>query len=114
MAPRTKYNLDIFRNLIKKGKTKSAIMAEMSIKNGATFSGLLLRLMETDKKYYAVKGSSRKSAAKKALKVTIGKNKNLTLSSKMLNDTGFKPGQSFNVKSSKNKIVLTLIEVKEN
>ena len=51
MAPRTKYNVDLFRTLVKTGKTKNEIMAEMSIKNGVTFNSLMLRLMETDEKY---------------------------------------------------------------
>ena len=110
MAPRTKYNLNIFRALVKSGKIKTEIIAEMSIKNSVTFNNLLLRLMETDKKYYAVKDGSKKVVAKKVLKATIGKNKTLTLSSKMLENSGFKYGDLFNIKITKDKIVLTLIE----
>ncbi len=33
MAPRTKYDLDLFRQLVLSGKTKGEIMAEMAIKN---------------------------------------------------------------------------------
>ena len=109
MAPRTKYNVDLFRTLVKTGKTKNEIMAEMSIKNAATFNSLLLRLMEADKKYFAVKDSSKK-VAKKVLKMTIGKNNTLTLSSNMLQDSGFKSGNAFVVKVSRNKIILTLVE----
>lgn len=109
MAPRTQYDVDSFRDLVKNGKTKAEIMVEMSIKNTATFNSLLLRLMKTDKKYYAVK-DSKKIAPKKVQKATIGKNNNLTLSSKMLEDSGFIAGDAFVVKVSKNKIVLTLIE----
>ena len=110
MAPRTKYNLDIFRALVKSGKIKTEIIAEMSIKNSDTFNNLLLRLMETDKKYYAVKDGSKRVAAKKALKATIGKNNTLTLSSKVLENSGFKSGDTFNIKIAKDKIILTLIE----
>jgi hypothetical protein len=109
MAPRTKFDLDFFRKLVKSGNTKAEIIAEMSIKNKATFNSLILRLMETDKKYYAVKDSSNK-VEKKAQKATIGKNNTLTLSSKMLENTGFHAGDAFVVKVSKNKIVLTLVE----
>ena len=109
MAPRSKHNLDVFRTEVKNGKTKNEIMDEMSIKNAATFNSLLLRLMETDKKYYAVKDNKEKTT-KKTQKTTIGKNNTLTLSSKMLEDSGFSAGDAFVVKVSKNKIVLTLIE----
>ena len=108
MAPRSQYDLDLFRTLVKKGKTKSEIMREMTIKNTATFSNLMLRLMNTDKKYYTVKDSTKKVI--KVLKTTIGKNNTLTLSSKMLFDTGFQSGDSFNIKVAKNQIILTMIE----
>ena len=108
MAPRTQYDLDSFRTLVKAGKTKSEIMAEMTIKNTATFSNLMLRLMNTDKKYYAVKDNTKNVA--KMFKTTIGKNNTLTLSAKMLEDTGFQAGDSFDIKVAKNKIILTLIE----
>ncbi len=110
MAPRIKYNLDTFRKLVISGTIKKKITAEMSIKNSATFNSLLLRLMETDKKYYAIKDSSKKAVAKKTMKTTIGKNKTLTLSSKMLENSGLKHGDCFNIKIVKNKIILTLIE----
>jgi hypothetical protein len=82
-------------------------MAEMSIKNTATFSNLMLRLMNTDKKFYAVKDSNK--VVKKVQKATIGKNNTLTLSSKMLENSGFQAGDAFNIKIFKNKIILTLI-----
>jgi hypothetical protein len=109
MAPRTKYDLISFREFVKNGRTKNEIMEEMSIKNAATFNSLLLRLMETDKKFYTVKNSKEKTT-KKTQKATIGKNNTLTLSAMMLSDTVFQTGDSFVVKISKNKIVLTLIE----
>jgi hypothetical protein len=83
-------------------------MEEMSIKNSATFSSLVLRLMQNDKKYYAVTDSSKK-APKKMLKSTIGKNNTLTLSSKMLENSRFQAGDALNIKISKNKIILTLV-----
>ena len=108
MAPRTQYDLGLFRTLVKTGKTKNEIVEEMTIKNIATFNNILLRLMEMDEKYYTIKSSTKKVA--KVLKTTIGKNNTLTLSSKMLSDTGFKAGDAFNVKIAKNKIILSLIE----
>jgi hypothetical protein len=108
MAPRSQYDLDSFRTLVKTGKTKNEIMAEMAIKNTATFSNLMLRLMNTDKKYYTVKNSNKKVA--KVLKTTIGKNNTLTLSSKMLENRGFQAGDAFNIKVAKNQIILTMIE----
>ena len=107
MAPRSQYDLDSFRTLVKTGKTKNEIMAEMAIKNTATFSNLMLRLMNTDKKYYSVKDSNKKVV--KVLKTTIGKNNTLTLSSKMLENSGFQAGDVFNIKAAKNKIILTLV-----
>jgi len=109
MAPRTKYDLDLFRELVTRGKTKTEIMAEMSIKNHPTFNGLKLKLMDTDKKYYRVKNNNKK-VIKTPLKANIGKRNTLTLSSKLLEESGFKPGDSFHVKLLKNKINLTLIE----
>ena len=109
MAPRSKYNLDVFRELVRNNKTRTDIMDEMFIKNIVTFNSLILRLMETDKKYYAVKDSSNK-VEKKAQKATIGKNNTLTLSSKMLEDSGFESGNVFNIRVAKNKILLTLVE----
>jgi hypothetical protein len=108
MAGRSQYDLDSFRTLVKTGKTKNEIMAEMAIKNTATFSNLMLRLMNTDKKYYTVKDSTNKVA--KVLKTTIGKNNTLTLSPKMLENTGFQTGDAFNIKVAKNRIILTLVE----
>ncbi len=109
MAPRTKYDLDLFRQLVLSGKTKGEIMAEMAIKNYPTFNSLKLKLMEVDKKYYRVK-ASKKVDVKKVLKATIGKRNTLTLSSKMFEGSGFVPGSSFLVKIKKNKINLALIE----
>ena len=109
MAPRTKYDLDLFRSLVKSGSTKKEIMAEMSIKYIATFNNLKLKLMDTDGKYFAVKDSSKK-VTKKVLKTTIGKNNTLTLSAKMIEYKGFQSGDTFNIKMAKNKIILTLIE----
>jgi hypothetical protein len=108
MAPRSKYNLDIFRTEVKNGKTKNEIMTEMSIKNAATFNSLLLRLMQNDKTYYTVKDGNK--MAKKTQKATIGKNHSLTLSAMVFEDSVFKAGDVFNIKAVKNKIILTLIE----
>ncbi len=109
MAPRTKYDLDLFRQLVLSGKTKGEIMAEMAIKNHPTFNSLKLKLMEVDKKYYRIKVAN-KAAAKKVLKATVGKRNTLTLSSKLLEGSGFGPGSSFLVTIKKNKINLALIE----
>jgi len=109
MSPRMHYDLDLFRDLVKSGNTKKEIMREMSIKYMATFNNLKLKLMETDGKYYATKEGSKK-LAKKVHKTTIGKNNTLTLSAKMLEDSEFQDGDAFNIKVSKNKIILTLIE----
>jgi hypothetical protein len=104
MSPRMQYDLDLFRDLVKKGHTKKEIMAAMSIKYLATFNSLKLKLMDTDGKYYSAKERSNK-----VQKVTIGKNNNLTLSSKMLEDSAFQAGDIFEIKNTKNKITLTLV-----
>ncbi len=109
MAPRTKYDLDLFRKLITNGKTKVEIMAEMSIKNHPTFNSLKLKLMEADKKYYKVK-ESKSGEGKKILRVNIGKRNTLSLSAKILKEGGFKPGDAFYVKMTKGRVNLTLIE----
>ena len=103
------YDLDLFRDLVKNNNTKKEIMREMSIKYIATFNNLKLKLMETDGKYYATKESTQK-VVKKVHKATIGKNNNMTLSYKMLKDSGFQAGDAFIIKVAKNKIILTLIE----
>ena len=109
MAPRTKYDLNVFRKLVINGRTKNEIMTEMSIKNQPTFNSLKLKLMDEDKKYYKVK-DNKTGSIKKGFKASIGKRNTLTLSPKMLEMSSFKPGDSFTVKITKNKIVLTLIE----
>ncbi|MBW1636351.1 MAG: hypothetical protein JRJ68_08765 [Deltaproteobacteria bacterium] len=109
MAPRIKYDMDYFRKLVLSGKTKAEIMAEMAIKNHPTFNSLKLKLMEIDKKYYAIK-SARKSVAKKDLKATIGKRNTLTLSSKMFDGSSFNSGDSFLITIKRNRIILSLIE----
>ena len=105
MSPRRHYDLDLFRDLVKSGHTKKEIMAEMSIKYLATFNSLKLKLMDTDGKYYSAKDRS-----KKVQKATVGKNNNLTLSSKILEDNGFHAGDIFMIKATKNKIILSLVE----
>ena len=52
----------------------------------------------------------KRAISKKVLKATIGKNKTLTLSSKMLENSGFRSADTFNIKIAKDKIILTLIE----
>jgi len=106
-VPRTKYDLDILRNCVKSGMSKAEIMAEMSIKNPPTFNSLMLKLMNTDNKFYKVRERSRKAAGK-PLKVTVGKRNTMTLSSKILEGSGFSPGDEFQVKIGKNKITLIL------
>ncbi|WP_457576262.1 hypothetical protein [Desulfomarina sp.] len=105
--PRTKYDLDVLRKCVKNGMSKPEIMAEMSIKNPPTFNSLMLKLMNTDNKFYKVRESSRKSAGKPP-KVTVGKRNTITLSSKILEGSEFSPGDVFLVKTGKNRITLIL------
>ncbi len=108
MAPRTKYDLDLFRTLVVKGKNKADIMAEMSIKHQATFKNLLLKLIVTDKKYYEAK-ENKKTKEKVIPKVGIGKRNTLTLSAKIIEKSEFSAGDVFFVKYAKNKIILSLV-----
>lgn len=108
MARKTKYDLDTFRNLLGEGKTKPEIMQEMDIKNHPTFNNLMLKLMDTDKKYYQVQGGKRVTKAKQAI-VKIGKRDTLTISAKIMNAGSFKPGDAFVVKFTKSKITLTAV-----
>lgn len=109
MAPRTKYDLNVFRKLVISGRTKNEIMTEMAIKNHPTFNSLKLKLMDEDGKYYKVK-DKKTGLVKKEFNASIGKRNTLTLSSKMFEGTSYKPGDSFNLKITKNKIILTLVE----
>jgi len=109
MAPKTKYDLDLFRTLIVKGKSRADIVAEMSIKNQGTFKNLLLRLMVADKKYYEAK-ENKKTKEKVIPKVGIGKRNTLTLSARILEESEFGVGDVFFVKCGKNKITLSLVK----
>ncbi|MCB2215986.1 hypothetical protein [Desulfofustis glycolicus] len=109
MARQTQYDLDTLRTLVNSGKSKADIMTEMNIKNHPTFNNLMLKLMDTDKKYYRVKSSRRTKSVKNPV-VKIGRRNTLTLSAKNLEDSGFGPGDSFTVSFSKKKISLTLQE----
>ena len=112
MARKTKYDLAALRDLVVAGKTKTEIMEAMEIKNHPTFSNLMLKLMDEDKKYYQVKEAKKVRKTKQAKQATakIGKNQTLTLSSKALSGSDFKPGDTFTIKMFKNRINLTLVE----
>ncbi len=109
MARKTKYDLKDFRALVVAGKSKVEIMKDMDIKNHPTFNNLMLKLMDEDKKYYQVK-EPKKTTQKRQVTAKIGKNQTLSLSSKILSGSDFKPGDTFTVKIFKNRINLTLVE----
>lgn len=109
MARKTKYDLSNFRDLVVAGKSKTEIMKDMDIKNHPTFNNLMLKLMDEDKKYYQVK-EPKKAKQKRQVTAKIGKNQTLSLSSKVLSGSDFKPGDTFTVKIFKNRINLTLVE----
>ncbi len=109
MVRKTKYDLEKLRELVVSGNGKTEIMKEMDIKNATTFNNLILKLMDEDKKYYQLK-EPRKTRQKKSVSVKIGKNNTLSLSSKVLSGSAFKPGDAFTVKIFKNRINLTLVE----
>lgn len=109
MPRKTKYDLKKFRDLVISGKSKTEIMKEMGIKNHPTFKNLMLKLMDEDKKYYQVKEPKR-TRQRKQVAVKIGKNNTLSLSSRILSGSDFKPGDTFTVKFFKNRINLNLTE----
>ena len=112
MAIKTKYDLGNFRELVTAGKSKTEIMKEMDIKNHPTFNTLRMRLMNEDKKYYQIKESERpKQPEQKRLeKVKIGKNKTISISSRILSDSSFNPGDTFTVRFFKTRIIMTLVD----
>ena len=108
MTPKTKYDLNQFRKLVKSGKTKKEIMEEMGIKGSITFNNLKLRLYETDGKVYKIKDKDGRISAVHVIR--IGKGGKLPISSKALEDSGFKEGDKFNLKTTKKGITLTLVK----
>jgi hypothetical protein len=109
MPRRTKFDLDTLRKLVHKGLTRPEIMAEMKISNHPTFNNLMLKLMDTDKKYYQLKESG-KAKNEKPVTVKIGKRNTLTLSTKILNQSSFQPGTIFQVGFTNKKITLTAVD----
>ncbi len=109
MPRKTKYDLKKFRDLVISGKSKTEIMKGMGIKNHPTFKNLMLKLMDEDKKYYQVQ-EPKMARQKRQATVKIGKNNTISLSSKILAGSDFKPGDTFTVKFFKNRINLTLTE----
>lgn len=104
MPPKPKYDINKLRKLINEGMTKKEIMESMKMKNMATYNSVLIRLMETDGKVYKVRRGRPKVNT-----VSIGKRGNLPISSKLLEGKGFKEGDKFTIKTTKNRITLSLV-----
>ena len=114
MSKKSTYDIDKFRKLVQQGKNKKEIMTEMDMPFTAyaQFANLELRLFKTDKTYYEIKSGDTSKSNDKIVK--IGKNSNLTISSKALKGMAFKVGDRFMISSKGNKITLTLVEKKES
>jgi hypothetical protein len=109
MARTTTGDIDTLRKLVKKGLSRPEIMAEMNISNHPTFNSLMLKLMDTDHKYYELH-ASKTQKKKQAITAKIGSRNSLTLSAKTLDESPFEPGTVFNVGFTDKKITLTVVE----
>jgi pyoverdine/dityrosine biosynthesis protein Dit1 len=109
MIGKSQYSIDTLRELVTGGATRAEIMKQMNIKSHPTFINLLLRLMNTDHKYYELH-ASKTQKKKQAITAKIGSLKTLTLSAKTLDESPFEPGTVFNVGFTDKKITLTVVE----
>jgi len=110
MPKKPSYDLNLFRKLVKEGKTKSQIMEKMGLptKGHSQFSSLEYRLFKEDKTYYQISPEPAKSPNESI--VQIGNKENIVISKKVLAGSSFKKDDKFNVLVEKGKITLLLIE----
>ena len=98
------YRPDKLRELIKEGKTAKEIMKELSISRWSLKEQLLM-LQHRDKTYYEIPGLHDESRDPHPSYTREG----IIFSPKMLDKTGFKPGDRFEMTVEKDKIILTKI-----
>jgi hypothetical protein len=89
------------REMIDQGKTAKEIMKELSISPWSLQEHLLM-LQHQDKKYYEIKGL-RAAAEERMPSYT---REGIIFSPKMLEKTGFKPGDEFEMIVEKDRIIL--------
>ncbi|MCF8030038.1 MAG: AbrB/MazE/SpoVT family DNA-binding domain-containing protein [Desulfohalobiaceae bacterium] len=92
------------RELIKQGKTAKEIMRELSISSWSLREHLLL-LQKQDGKYYEVEGLYSDDWRQQPHQIQEG----IIFSPRMLEKSGFKPGDSFEMIVEKDRIILKKI-----
>ncbi len=95
------FHPDKLRSLIKEGKTAQEIMKELSISSWSLREHLLM-LQERDKTYYEIKGLFEEDKHQYNHYIQEG----IIFSPKMLEKTGFKPGDEFEMIVEKSRIIL--------
>jgi hypothetical protein len=100
-----RYNPDKLRKMIEDGKTAKEIIREFSI-SPYTLREHLTMLQELDKKVYIVKGLFDHSETEKP-KI---KKEGIVFSKKILEKTGFEPGDAFEMTVEKDRIILKKLE----
>ncbi len=99
-----RYNPDKLREMIEKGKTAKEITKEFKI-SPYTLREHLVMLQELDKKIYTIKGLFDYSKVEES---NI-KKEGIVFSKKMLEKSGFTPGDSFEMTVEGDKIILEKI-----
>lgn len=100
-----RYDPDKLRKMIEDGKTAKEITEEFQI-SPYTLREHLVMLQNLDKKIYVVKGLFDYSKAEKA----NVKKEGIVFSKEMLEKTGFEPGDCFEMKVEKDRIILQKVE----
>jgi hypothetical protein len=98
------YRPDQLRQLIKQGKTAKEIMKELSISRWSLIEHLLM-LQSEDKTFYEIEGLSQASREKHTSLAREG----IIFSPKMLEKSGFKPGDRFEMIVEEDRIILQKI-----
>lgn len=95
------YQPEKLREMIRQGKTAKEIMHELSISSWSLKEHVLM-LQQEDKRHYEIKGLYESHAESHPAHVREG----ISFSPKMLEKTGFKPGDEFEMIVEKDRIIL--------
>lgn len=98
------YRPDTLRELIRQGKTAQEITKELSISRWSLIEHLLM-LQHEDKTYYEIEGLRQAGRQDHPAYTKEG----IIFSPKMLDKTGFKPGDHFEMIVEKDRIILKKI-----
>jgi hypothetical protein len=98
------YRPDKLREMIKQGKEAKEIMKELSISRWSLIEHLLM-LQSQDKTFYEIKGLSQKPRERQTSHAREG----IIFSPKMLEKSGFEPGDRFEMIVEKDRIILKKI-----